>query len=245
MYYVCLNNAVYGPYTEDQVRQMVAGGQVTAHTQVFEQGGSKQQWLAASYFPGLFRRPGASGVVMPNPLASIKMTQGSMDVTVWQGRPSTWGLLQRFVRPALLLLLLGGVSIFLVPRIPPDGQVYVYGALGGLTLVLLLWFSLELLVLKTRSWVLTSQRLCWREGVLCRTLENLELYRIKDITLRKPLLMRLVGCGYIDYATADVSEQRRHVEVGPIHKPDDFYGLFRKYVERERAIHGVKGVEHL
>ena len=63
------------------------------------------------------------------------------------------------------------------------------------------------------------------------------------MTLRKPLLMRLVGRGYVDFVTSDQSEKGEHESIGAIPKPDDLYALLRKYVERQRQQKGVREVD--
>jgi hypothetical protein len=242
MYYVYLNNATYGPYTEQQVRQMVATGQVNASTLVFEPGG-KQQWLPASHFPGFFRSTGFGATVMRNPVAtSIPITPGNLESTVWQGRPSVWMLLERFAGPSVLVVFLLACVVLVREWIPNGLRTLVYCVAGGCITVFLLWFSWDLIVIKSTEWILTTERLCHHKGVFNRTVDNLELYRIKDITLTKPFLMRLVGCGYVGYATSDQSD-KPYIRVGPIRKPDDFYGIFRKYVERQRQQKGVKELD--
>ena len=58
---------------------------------------------------------------------------------------------------------------------------------------------------QTTRWTLTNLRLRYSSGILNKTLDDLELYRIKDITLNQPLLQRLVGLGTVVMVTSDAT----------------------------------------
>lgn len=75
---------------------------------------------------------------------------------------------------------------------------------------LFFWTILPLFVmywryLKTRNtkFEITSQRLIIKEGVFNKKTEQIELYRVKDIHLEEPLLMRIFGLGNIRLDTSD------------------------------------------
>lgn len=51
----------------------------------------------------------------------------------------------------------------------------------------------------------TSQRLQIETGILSRALEEIELYRVKDTTLERSFLQRLVGLGTVRIITSDES----------------------------------------
>ncbi len=52
---------------------------------------------------------------------------------------------------------------------------------------------------------LTSERLELVSGVLSRRMEQLELYRVKDMSVEEPLLLRLFGLGNVVLRTSDRS----------------------------------------
>ena len=244
MFYVNLNNATYGPYTELQVRQMAASGQVHGGTLVYEQGGN-QQWVPASQFPSLFKSPPGSGPPAPNPVVtSIPIAPGDVENTVWRGRPSTLTLLDRFFRPTVMAVIAMVAAGFGLSYLPEDRIGLGATVMAGIVLVFLLWFAWQWILLKTISWTLTTERLCLEKGVLSRTTQNLELYRIKDIRLRRPFLMRLFRRGYVDFVTSDQTEKRDNVKLGAISRPDDLYAMMRKYVERQRQLKGVREVDY-
>lgn len=57
----------------------------------------------------------------------------------------------------------------------------------------------------TTRWTLTNHRLRLSSGILNKSLDDLELYRIKDITLHQPLVQRLVGLGTVSLVTSDAT----------------------------------------
>lgn len=52
---------------------------------------------------------------------------------------------------------------------------------------------------------LTSQRLRITTGVFSKRTDDLELYRVRDITFVQPFLLRLFGCGTLVLTTSDSS----------------------------------------
>ena len=59
------------------------------------------------------------------------------------------------------------------------------------------------LVVKTWKIEITDQRLIEEKGVLSKTTDELELFRVKDIRLDQPFFLRLVGLSNIILVTSD------------------------------------------
>lgn len=80
-----------------------------------------------------------------------------------------------------------------------------------------MWFASCVLVLpipfalyhwlatKCTQFTLTTQRLRLEKGILNKHLDDLELYRVKDITLNQPLIQRIVGLGTLTMVTSDAT----------------------------------------
>jgi uncharacterized membrane protein YdbT with pleckstrin-like domain len=58
--------------------------------------------------------------------------------------------------------------------------------------------------LNTR-YTLTSERLIVAKGLLSRKIDEIELFRIKDVTLSQSFFQRLVGYGNVKVASSDTS----------------------------------------
>ena len=123
-----------------------------------------------------------------------------------------------------------------------EGQIVNAGLfiLCGLTF----WLVVPLLVALYRGWLtashrysLTDQRLREQTGIFSRNTEELELYRVKDISVQEPLLQRLFGRGRVTIATSDRSTPI--VVLNAIPKPLAVADLLRSCVERSRVAKGV------
>ncbi len=84
---------------------------------------------------------------------------------------------------------------------------------------MLIWLAIPAVIflwkwLQTRSQVyeLTSQRLKTSTGVFTRRTDELELYRVKDITMIQPFWMRLMGLGRVVLTTHDDSSPEIVIE---------------------------------
>jgi len=90
---------------------------------------------------------------------------------------------------------------------------------------LYLFGNLELdgiiIVLKFTKWVLTTDRFTYTIGVFSRKTENLELYRIKDFTLRTPFLLWIFGYGLVDLVSSDKTDPNMPC-IGAIKSPQTF-----------------------
>jgi uncharacterized membrane protein YdbT with pleckstrin-like domain len=65
------------------------------------------------------------------------------------------------------------------------------------------WALWKWLTVKSCTYQLTTERLLTTEGVLSKTTESLELYRVKDIRMTQPFLLRLFGLENIELTTSD------------------------------------------
>ena len=68
--------------------------------------------------------------------------------------------------------------------------------------------SVRYFVIRTKEYVITSERLLVREGIFNRTTEEMELYRIRDWSVVKPFWLRLFNRGHVRLITTDASAPR-------------------------------------
>lgn len=89
MYYLHFNNTQYGPYTEEQVRGMVAAGSIPNSALIYDQSRSNQ-WQPLHNFPNLMRSPGKQTQnLATNPsLYSIPIASNDIERIIWEGHPS-------------------------------------------------------------------------------------------------------------------------------------------------------------
>ena len=113
------------------------------------------------------------------------------------------------------------------------------------TYVLLFWtVILPLIVyLRTRFTIyeLTEERFREKTGILSQTIEELELYRVRDYTVEKPFIMRLFGLGNLTLLTSDKTNPKIYLYA--IKNVESVRDLFRKNVEATRKKTGTKEVD--
>jgi membrane protein YdbS with pleckstrin-like domain len=123
--------------------------------------------------------------------------------TLWQGSPSQLINLPVFLVCALAIGALPGISAVLLIR---HAVSLVAGlAIAGLAVVPLLIALGKWLSVRSRRYELTTERLLMSQGVLSRSSQNLELYRVRDYVLSEPWCLRLFGLGDIQLASNDES----------------------------------------
>lgn len=61
------------------------------------------------------------------------------------------------------------------------------------------------LLLRFRVYEVTTERIRMTSGIVTRRSDEMELYRVKDLTLVEPLVARMLGCGDIVVTTNDAS----------------------------------------
>ena len=74
-----------------------------------------------------------------------------------------------------------------------------------LLLIPIPWAIYRWLAVKTTTYQLTTERLITERGILSKTTDTLELYRVKDLQVTQPFWIRLFGLENIHLITADSS----------------------------------------
>lgn len=94
------------------------------------------------------------------------------------------------------------------------------------------------LVIKNEFYVLNKQTLTLYSGVLNKKIDDVELYRIKDIQLKRSLFLRLFGLGNIYIITSDVTNPE--IILRAIPDSVDLRMRLREMVEAARKERGVR-----
>ena len=119
----------------------------------------------------------------------------------------------------------------------------------ALSPVLLAIPLVAILGLATLTWLKTAStsyhfaknRLTWRIGILSRSAQSLELYRVADVSMRQPLFQRLFGVGRIVLSTADANH--REVVLEGVPSPDRFRDWLTDAVQRTRRERGMREIQ--
>ena len=109
-------------------------------------------------------------------------------------------------------------------------------SLGCLTIVgavvALPYATYRFLLTRCRRFKLTDQRLIITSGILSRKNDQVELFRIKDVSWEQPLFLRLFKLGRLTLATNDINEGV--VIINAIRGGEPILELFRTAVTQLR-----------
>ncbi len=97
------------------------------------------------------------------------------------------------------------------------------------------------IVLKATHITLTSQRLKIESGILTKTREEIELYRVKDWTFREPLMQRMLGFGEVMVVSSDRTAPE--LTYSWLKDAKDFAEKLRSAVEAVRDRKRVRALE--
>jgi membrane protein YdbS with pleckstrin-like domain len=116
--------------------------------------------------------------------------------------------------------------------------------------VMLLIFIVGLLLLigvyvkwKSTQYKLTNQRLFIRTGFISRSLEEIQLYRVKDVAFHQGVVDRILGIGSITVLSSDESAPR--ATLFGIEGPEAFKEEIRTAYRRARQREGVRAGERI
>lgn len=99
--------------------------------------------------------------------------------------------------PFFILFLL----VFYISRNVPYLNI-----IGAIMCLLILFFSFyKFLMWRSYSYEISGEKIKFSRGVFNRYSDFLELYRVKDISVKKPFFMRLFGLMYVSLETSDLS----------------------------------------
>lgn len=127
-----------------------------------------------------------------------------------------------------------------------EGQVDNFGYFA--LCIAFCWLLVPLLTMAARyvrtalhHYELTPQRLRERTGIFSRHIDELELYRVKDIAVEQPVIQRMLRRGRIVLQTSDRSSPKVTLNCIPL--PREVAHMLREQVERCRVMKGVREID--
>ena len=121
---------------------------------------------------------------------------------------------------------------------------------GWLSLLLVLAFGLGLVIILLK-WVanvsaryeLTTQRLMIRTGIIFKRVDEIELFRIKDVRVDFSLINQITGIGAITVRSSDVTSSGRDFVMRDIPDARQIRETMRNLVDEARQRRGVREVD--
>jgi uncharacterized membrane protein YdbT with pleckstrin-like domain len=112
----------------------------------------------------------------------------------------------------------------------------------GIAALFAIW---EYLVIKNIEYTLTDERIILSTGVLSKTVQNLEIFRVKDIRLDRPFFLRIFHLSTLFIVSSD--QTNKFIRLRAIKNGQEIMEQIRTLSEERREIKGVKefDVSHL
>ncbi len=184
--------------------------------------------------------------------ADVQDAQGRQDEEPphFEARPSLWAIFGTIVR-GLFLFAIGLVCIFyplerlLGPELS-DAQAITfsqYRLIAGLVLVGLVALNLfvRILWLKSIRYEVTADRIEFSRGIFDRKIDNIDMFRVVDLKLRRSMLDCIVGVGSVGLETTDKTDPQFSFK--KLKRPRQLYDVIKKASLEADQRRGVIHVE--
>jgi len=176
---------------------------------------------------------------------------------LWYGRPSLLALMGTYVKMGLFIALCWAVHQYrvtaVVPwlgtyatniKVSPERLAQVEGWLDlaalGLIAAAVLALIWKMIALKSIYYEVTPDRIEWSRGIFDRKMDNLDMFRVIDLKLRRSLLECLLGIGTVQLTTKDESDP--HFNFVKVHQCRYLYDIIKQAgLEADKK----RGVIHL
>jgi uncharacterized membrane protein YdbT with pleckstrin-like domain len=96
----------------------------------------------------------------------------------------------------------------------------------GLASLVILMLLMKMARLKTTCYEVSANRIEWSRGILNRQVDNLDMFRVIDLKLRRSLLDCIVGIGTVTVITTDKTDPEFTFE--KIRNPRKLYDVIKK-----------------
>lgn len=175
------------------------------------------------------------------------------DNVLFVARPSLWGMAAAMVK-GLLFFALAGILV----RLPLENlindlldlgltesqslTVGVYRVIAGfgLGLIVVLILLIKVVRLKMTCYEISPDRIEWSRGILDRHVDNIDMFRVIDLKMRRTVLDCIFGIGTVGLVTTDKTEPKFEFE--KVRRPRELYDIIKKAsLEADRRT----GVVHL
>jgi len=150
---------------------------------------------------------------------------------VYDLRPHFWFFAKQIGAGLAVIAILIGVN-----QLSDDPQQVALWVWGLMAVAWSLWVTWRLLVWMNTHFVVTTDKLIFRTGVLSREGREILLERVNDITFRQSLWERIIGAGDLMIESAGEQGQQRFTDIP---HPEAVQQEINKQIElHERKVHG-------
>jgi membrane protein YdbS with pleckstrin-like domain len=171
--------------------------------------------------------------------AESQSSRDKSESILFAARPSLWalapavmkGLLVSVLAALMLYLPLENTVIRLLKLELTDSQAkmiaeYRFIAGVGLIVLVVLILLIKVLKIKMTRYVVSPDRIEWSRGIFDRKVDNLDMFRVIDLKMRRSLLDCVVGVGTVGLITTDKTDPEFYFE--KIHHSRKLYDIIKK-----------------
>lgn len=166
------------------------------------------------------------------------MTSPSTESTIWRDSPSQWKEWPSYFGAVLLLVAFIGLAIASRMQGWPSWTTWAFVIAEVIPVLIIAWNFAKV---ATVQFELTNERIRETTGIVSRNLEEIELYRVKDINVKRSPLQLLLGTADISLHTSDSTRPTLDLPWMPGFR--DKHEAIRASVERCRLKHRARVVE--
>lgn len=158
-------------------------------------------------------------------------------------RSSTWGWLRGTLAGwgTLILILAGAVgSIWALAQRPVEGWAWLFPAAlaAGVTILLVKWVG----NLAT-TYVVTEDRLILHKGIFAKSIDEVELYRIKNVRIDFTLINQMADIGTIGIVSSDETTREGPLVLPHVDRARARREQLRDLVNAARISRGVREID--
>ena len=158
-----------------------------------------------------------------------------MDAPLDTFRPSTKGwLIGTLAGWGTILLAIAGIALTLM-----DYGLY-WIALTAIALLIILWRWFENMASKFE---ITEERLVIRRGIVSKSIDEIELYRIKDVRIDVSIVNQLAGIGRLTIASSDETTRDGDLVIAGIERAQERRETLRRLVDAARQKRRVREID--
>ena len=161
-----------------------------------------------------------------------------MDQVTDSFRPSTWGWL-RGTAAGLGTVVMGLAGLAMLIGAAGDWSWYPL-LLTGLAVLIVLWKWIQNMSAKFE---ITPERLIVRKGIIFKSIDEIELYRIKDVRMDFSLLNQWAGIGTVCLSSSDETTRIGELVMRHIEKAQPRREELRRLVDAARQRRGVREID--
>ena len=158
-----------------------------------------------------------------------------MDAALDTFRPSTLGWLRGTLAGwGTIAIAIVGIVLTLM------GYGIYFLGLTALALAIIAWKWLDNMASK---YEITEERLIVRRGIISKSIDEIELYRIKDVRIDFSIINQLAGIGRITISSSDETTRDGDLVLGGIERAQERRETLRRLVDAARQKRRVREID--